>query len=1029
MKTLNVKRISAVAAGAALLAVGFAFAGQITYNNIQIISAQGTPMVQIVVGSHAQPSDGVAAGNLAAAIGNLAFSSTPVTTVVNTTKAQSLLSVQVSNTGGSSGSLSGGQVWLNETGKTGVSATSYPLDALIGSVLNEGLTKSSLIHTKATQGSATYAHNETTSYSSAISQPSPYTAYGSVPTNGTVTGTTNGGGVSFSSFTNGTFDNLVEVTHSQFNPLVSNNGTYGETEYLWLSGFPVYNQQYQKFMSMSTDVAYQALFNKPIQAFVNNAVNNAEFQFLGQTWTLINVSKFNQGTVASSGVFKKGGRIEIASSLVPTQSVNVGNTISSGNFNVTLFDLGQTNSSGTVPAIVDVAYDGAIIKPKGYEYAIWPGNTVKFNTTTGQSIFVHVNSTVAGQYFYAHAAKMELWSNVYNLTDGTQFNKTVNPGWYVNLLWTNTSSSGGNANALYGITILNQTGYNLASGGTIPIAQSPSPWTLTFGPDTLGNNFDTVTLTTSGTTSAHYTNKAAVTTVANLDIPNITEPAQLLTVKSTIPAAFQYGAQKANNVTYDLTPYELNEIGNVLTANAAWALTNGHGGPQGSTVSNVLGTSVAVVYNNAGTDSSAWAQNTVITIKGYQIVSGKIQSTATTTSNTLIGNDTTWVIPSVTFFNVTGIQLNHALPPGGMLDIAIGVNGIVPQSGKMLNTGDTANMLANVISVGSAGGSPGLLYYQNGATYNETLDTTNVNNVNYQQYNGEQSTLWTITGEHVTGTGQGLYYTYAVNEIAVPGTVEFDQLEVGLKNSTSGITDPNMFMINYSAGTGGKLNGTYVSTYGQTLAAPQGFRTERGSVLTSINGASPRTDTINLAKTEDYLQYTLSTSGTNAVTSYTICPSLTNAGLQEGSSLKSCGIANTTIFKISGNVTLGSGAKYTISGLGNLSQAVTTSPASVDNVTLLKDVGSTAPLVVLDSQANPASALILIGSGYVNSLSQQLQQAQGIGNLTPSSPPIMQAYAGSGTAGGKILLAGYSAQNTTAEVDAFIQYLYSQASS
>ncbi|MCL5122587.1 MAG: S-layer protein, partial [Candidatus Marsarchaeota archaeon] len=76
MKRLNAKKIAAVVTGAALLGFGLAVASPVTISNVQVINNAGQPTVQVVVGSLAKPSDGVAAGNIAAAIGNLAFTQT-----------------------------------------------------------------------------------------------------------------------------------------------------------------------------------------------------------------------------------------------------------------------------------------------------------------------------------------------------------------------------------------------------------------------------------------------------------------------------------------------------------------------------------------------------------------------------------------------------------------------------------------------------------------------------------------------------------------------------------------------------------------------------------------------------------------------------------------------------------------------------------------------------------------------------------------------------------------------------------------
>ncbi|MGC8647790.1 MAG: S-layer protein, partial [Candidatus Micrarchaeia archaeon] len=132
MKSINAKKIAAITAGAALLGIGLAFAGPVSFQNVPIISNSGQPLVQIVIGSQAKPSDGVAAANIAAAIGNLAFTTVPVTAKVNTTEAQSVLHVAVT---GANYTLVNPQVWLNESG-TALSSGTYGFSALIGSVLN-----------------------------------------------------------------------------------------------------------------------------------------------------------------------------------------------------------------------------------------------------------------------------------------------------------------------------------------------------------------------------------------------------------------------------------------------------------------------------------------------------------------------------------------------------------------------------------------------------------------------------------------------------------------------------------------------------------------------------------------------------------------------------------------------------------------------------------------------------------------------------------------------------------------------------
>ena len=128
MKSLNAKRIAAIVTGAALLGAGLAFAGPLTFQNVPIISNSGQPVVQVVIGSAAKASDGVAAGDIAAAIGNLAYTSTPVTGWVNPNSTNSL-TVSVSS---AKYSLTNQQVWLTESGVTSATGGTYLFSALIG---------------------------------------------------------------------------------------------------------------------------------------------------------------------------------------------------------------------------------------------------------------------------------------------------------------------------------------------------------------------------------------------------------------------------------------------------------------------------------------------------------------------------------------------------------------------------------------------------------------------------------------------------------------------------------------------------------------------------------------------------------------------------------------------------------------------------------------------------------------------------------------------------------------------------------
>ena len=639
MKSLNAKRIATVVAGAALLGMGLAFAGAVTFQSVPIITNSGQPVVQVVVGSSAKASDGVAAANIAAAIGNLAYTSMPVTASVNATQAQSVLKVAVSS---AQYTLSNQQVWMNVSGSTSVSG-SYSFSALIGSILNGAVQNGVQASTKFLQSGNIYAYQDLDSLTiSPVS--SPYTDAG-VQSSMSASSSYNGGGTAFTTYRTGSgtagYDNIMQVTNAQLPTLLSNSGSHGESETLWITGFPVYNQQsgVSNFQLLDAGGAYQVTFTTPIQ-FNGNAVSkatqataklNVPITLLGNSWTIINGWGAGSRDAGSQNMVA-GGQIQLASSLTPLTTVSIGQNITSGPFKVQLQDLG-VNSSGKSPAEVAVYYNGALTNTS----SIQPPSTTTYNVS-GHLLYVSVNQTFAGYYAYEKWAKMQIYSNVFNVTSGKVFNQTTNPGWHATLLWENTSTTTqtSNAVALQSIILYNTTPVALSPGSSFSFIQNPSAYKLTFLPDTF-SNYDAITATSSTTSSFTYANPAGSSTKW------ISEPAQELTVTSQIPNAFTFAGQTGSTVVYDLTPYQLNQDSNAVN----------------SITSNNLANTITLVYN--GAQPTQWVSSTqplIVTLTGYTSNSG---TSPTSTSLTFQSNSVT-TTSGTNYYNITGIQLNRALP-------------------------------------------------------------------------------------------------------------------------------------------------------------------------------------------------------------------------------------------------------------------------------------------------------------------------------------------------------------------------------
>ena len=197
---------------------------------------------------------------------------------------------------------------------------------------------------------------------------------------------------------------------------------------------------------------------------------------------------------------------------------------------------------------------------------------------------------------------------------------------------------------------------------------------------------------------------------------------------------------------------------------------------------------------------------------------------------------------------------------------------------------------------------------------------------------------------------------------------------------------------------------------GTTVHVTQGFRTEKGSKVASI---SPTTLTVDFAKAVDELQFAVGPTSSNVSVKSSKFYGPYTVG-------QATNLPNVSIGAVNASITLPKSTNFTVTGISNLT--ATPSVSSATQPVLLKNI-TTAPLVVLDSAANPANNLILVGSGYVNSLSQQLQNTYNV-TVSATSGPIVKAYGAN-----RIMVAGYYANQTTSAANSFIEQLYANAAS
>lgn len=960
MNHLNAKRIGVLAAS---LLFGIAAAGSVSIGNIPIINSAGQPVVQVVVGSRAAISDGIVAANIAAVIGNLAFTSTPVTASVSGTSGVTCMVTTPTC------SMTNSQVYLGESGTTSVASGSYQISALIGSVLNQGIMLGSPASTKtlATKGSG-YGFNQTNLGIDMSPPSSPFAASSWVPAVSLPNGPSNGGGFSAFSFTANGMDNVLQITNAQLPSLLQNSGGNGESESLWLTGFPVYDQQtspsIRNFAILSAGGAYQVVFNKPIHEpyNVSKSINNAGFELLGQNWTIVSYKLPSQGG-ASSTTAVAGGEIGLASSLVPMSTVEIGKNLTSGNFKVQLTDLGQPNSQGESSAAVVVYYNGVMTNVTSINQNV----TQAFNVS-GQTLDVRVGQTFAGLYSYKKWAKMQLFSGIYNITSGQVFNQTRDPGWNAELLWTNASGDS-TPTDLQSIILYNTTPVDLFANQSYSFIQNPKEYRVTFVGDTLGSSqYDGVTFQPQFASSVEYANAGNIT--------NVTEPSQELIVTSSIPNAFSYGGQTSSSLTYLLGTYGMS-VANTATPSPATINVSMEPGytDAGKYVNgdNPLQIQVSGYPSNANSGSITYT---------YQIGS------QLTTANTIIGNTTG------NLYNVTSIKVIGGTIPGMVVNVA-----------ESATAGNTITQ--KIIGSLAYNPTPEVLYSQSGKNY---FGLANGESVTYNQQNGQPTTDFTMTPYSGNKVGnQDTYYTYSLNEYNVGGsTSSQDRLSFVITNSTYGTSTTAPFQLNST--NMDKLNITYAGSSGVPIQVQSGFRTERGSKVASV---SPSEITLNIAKTVDTLRLVVGTAGSNTL--------VTSGGGTFGPfGIGRTNIGNVTIANVTGTCSFVA-ATCNVIGTGN----VIATPSITSASTPISLNTATSPLVVADVNANPSETLIVVGSKYVNSVAAQIFASTPTLNSTFGASSVVEQAEGSN----RILVAGYYANQTVQAGNQFIEALLASASS
>jgi hypothetical protein len=193
--------------------------------------------------------------------------------------------------------------------------------------------------------------------------------------------------------------------------------------------------------------------------------------------------------------------------------------------------------------------------------------------------------------------------------------------------------------------------------------------------------------------------------------------------------------------------------------------------------------------------------------------------------------------------------------------------------------------------------------------------------------------------------------------------------------------------------------------------APAGYYSERGSYISNVASDSIL---ISRAKKLGEMKFFVKSPGANATTATTVGPLGEGESYNVGSGVT---IKVDNITETVGTCTAGPNAVCTVTGQSGLTATPSVTAA---NVRVALNPAS-APLVVLDSQADTSATLIVVGGPAVNTVAKDAMTGSSL-TLTKAGDYIAQPIGNN-----RILVAGYNAADTGTAADKFITDLIAAA--
>ena len=508
MRSQTVKKLGFCAAGALLL--GAAAAAAVTVDeaglgNVAMFSGS-TPNVKIVIGSNSMPSDAVAAANIAAMIGNMAYTSTDISIL-----GKDALSCSSGNA--TSSPLSPTAIFQVAAPSGINSNVAYQMKTYIGGYLDKDATDdradawSGIGQLLPNAMNSNYAGRRITSYESPL-------AYSG---------------------------SIVDSSASK---------SYQESEKYYFYAQPSWDSSTNRVLAKQPKLGYEAVFSDPIPVCTNSTPSSSTcdsqyltskdrvtIKLLGQDWVIYGLTNFN-----SNGLTTGSEQVVLGKESTYNQYMKLDDSVTAVNgYKVILKDIssmpyGNPAQPEAIFEIQDTSgnvVDNAILQV-GNEY-------------NNHGVSIKLWEAFVGTSGNAYA-KVSILSDKLTLSNGQQISSDNNP-WFVNLI--EGGSSFGASLSKIQLTDIAESTSGLAAGDSFPILKNPKLMQFTFNGVETPSSTDALTM---NFISPQY---------LPLNYTDQYTKANVVAINSNRANGFQFGGDTANRAYYvigDATGVKVGEI-------------------------------------------------------------------------------------------------------------------------------------------------------------------------------------------------------------------------------------------------------------------------------------------------------------------------------------------------------------------------------------------------------------------------------------------------------------------------------------